>query len=108
MEFCFFGVEIEVIVKPHKVRSPLDPALYYQKLAASLQKRGQQARADKLDEQRYRKYPEHYDKLWITRDGSLGHPSIDRSKLSFLDAGNSNHNGSNPLGLSLTVCQQFL
>ncbi|KAG5744183.1 hypothetical protein H9Q70_013106 [Fusarium xylarioides] len=68
-----FGIEIEVIVEPHKVRTPLSTkhALYYGKLAASLRKRGLKAKADDL-QQGYTKRPEHYDKWWITKDGSLG------------------------------------
>ncbi|KAF4341880.1 swim zinc finger domain protein [Fusarium beomiforme] len=68
-----FGIEIEVIVGPHKVRSPLNTkhALYYGKLAASLRKRGLKAQADDL-QNGYTKRPEHYDKWWITKDGSLG------------------------------------
>lgn len=70
-----FGIEIEVIVAPHKVRYPLEEyhALYYGKLAASLRKRGLRAEADNLREG-YGKRPEHYDKWWITKDGSLGDP----------------------------------
>ncbi|KAF4957003.1 hypothetical protein FGADI_3415 [Fusarium gaditjirri] len=69
----YFGIEIEVIVGPHKVRPPLSAkhALYYGKLAASLRKRGLKAKADDL-QQGYTKRPEHYDKWWITKDGSLG------------------------------------
>ncbi|KAF5532982.1 swim zinc finger domain-containing protein [Fusarium mexicanum] len=68
-----FGIEIEVIVEPHKIRTPLSTkhALYYSKLAASLRKRGLKAKADDL-QQGYNKRPEHYDKWWITKDGSLG------------------------------------
>ncbi|KAI0481569.1 putative amidoligase enzyme-domain-containing protein [Xylaria cf. heliscus] len=70
-----FGVEIEVRVKPHKIRNPLSEkhALYYEKLAAALRNRGLKARADDL-QGRYGKHPEHYDKWWITKDGSLGDP----------------------------------
>lgn len=77
-----FGVEIEVRVEPHKIRHPLSEkhALYYEKLAAALRNRGLQARADDL-QGRYGKHPEHYDKWWITKDGSLGHPET-LSKLS--------------------------
>ena len=70
-----FGIEIEVCVKPHKIRNPLSShyALYYSKLAASLRKRGLKAKADDLASS-YAKRPEHYDKWWITKDGSLGDP----------------------------------
>ncbi|KAI8951760.1 putative amidoligase enzyme-domain-containing protein [Xylaria longipes] len=70
-----FGVEIEVCVKPHKIRNPLSEkhALYYEKLAAALRNRGLNAKADDLTGG-YSKHPEHYGKWWITRDGSLGNP----------------------------------
>lgn len=70
-----FGVEIEVIVEPHKIRPPLREkhALYYEKLAAALRNRGLKAKADSL-QAGYSKRPEHYDKWWITKDGSLGSP----------------------------------
>ncbi|KAI0440169.1 putative amidoligase enzyme-domain-containing protein [Xylaria telfairii] len=70
-----FGVEIEVRVEPHKIRSPLSEkhALYYEKLAAALRKRGLNAKADDLTG-RYQKHPEHYDKWYVTKDGSLGNP----------------------------------
>ncbi|TGJ80069.1 hypothetical protein E0Z10_g8703 [Xylaria hypoxylon] len=71
----YFGVEIEVRVKPHKIRNPLSEkhALYYEKLAAALRNRGLKATADDLTGG-YGKHPEHYDKWWITKDGSLGNP----------------------------------
>jgi len=81
MEFYCFGVEIEVIVKPHKIQHPLDRASYYGKLASALRRRRLEARADKLDGD-YMKRPEHYDKWWITKDGSLSGPGADRSKLA--------------------------
>ncbi|KAI1116789.1 putative amidoligase enzyme-domain-containing protein [Nemania sp. NC0429] len=70
-----FGIEIEVRAEPHKIRHPLSEkhALYYEKLAAALRNRGLKAQADDL-QGRYGKHPEHYDKWWITKDGSLGHP----------------------------------
>ncbi|KAI3332879.1 putative amidoligase enzyme-domain-containing protein [Ustulina deusta] len=70
-----FGIEIEVRAKPHKIRNPLSEkhALYYEKLAAALRNRGLNAKADDLTG-RYGKHPEHYDKWWITKDGSLGNP----------------------------------
>ncbi|KAI1749938.1 hypothetical protein F4782DRAFT_533020 [Xylaria castorea] len=70
-----FGVEIEVCVKPHKIRNPLSEkyALYYEKLAAALRHRKLNAKADDLMS-RFGKHPEHYDKWWITKDGSLGNP----------------------------------
>ncbi|KAH6633762.1 putative amidoligase enzyme-domain-containing protein [Boeremia exigua] len=70
----YFGVEIEIIAAPHKVRHPLLRAFYYEKLAAALRKRGEPSAADTLVE-KYRKRAEHYDKWWITKDGSLGNPA---------------------------------
>ncbi|KAF9777238.1 hypothetical protein IL306_004486 [Fusarium sp. DS 682] len=69
-----FGVELELIGEPKRVRHPLLRAVYYEELATSLRYDGADAEADKLD-QRYRKRPEHYDKWWITKDGSLGDPN---------------------------------
>ncbi len=77
-DYCF-GVEIELIAKPHKIRSPLRRCDYYEKLAESLRRQGEKATADKLDG-RYRKHPGHYDKWWITKDGSLGNPPHPQSK----------------------------
>lgn len=68
-----FGVELELIAEPKRVRHPLLRAVYYEELATSLRYDGAKAEADKLN-QRYRKRPEHYDKWWITKDGSLGDP----------------------------------
>ncbi|RKK11799.1 hypothetical protein BFJ66_g2115 [Fusarium oxysporum f. sp. cepae] len=68
-----FGVELELIAEPKRVRHPLLRAVYYEELATSLRYDGAEAEADKLN-QRYRKRPEHYDKWWITKDGSLGDP----------------------------------
>lgn len=71
MENYSFGVEIEMIAEPHKIRNDLVTlhALYYAKIAAALRNRGLPAASDEL--QLYRKHPEHYDKWWITKDGSL-------------------------------------
>ncbi|KAI0420541.1 putative amidoligase enzyme-domain-containing protein [Xylaria grammica] len=70
-----FGIEIEVRVEPHKIRPPLSEkhALYYEKLAAALRNRGLKAKADDLTGT-YHKHPEHYDKWYVTKDGSLGNP----------------------------------
>ncbi|KAI0099790.1 putative amidoligase enzyme-domain-containing protein [Nemania sp. FL0031] len=73
MRHYYFGVEIELIAEPHKVRNPLFRWVYYEKLATALRYQGLKALADKLDE-KYRKHREHYDKWWITSDGSLGNP----------------------------------
>ncbi|KAI1780348.1 putative amidoligase enzyme-domain-containing protein [Hypoxylon cercidicola] len=71
--YYYFGVEIELIAEPHKVRNPLLRWVYYEKLATALRNQGLDSLADKLD-QKYRKHGEHYDKWWITKDGSLGDP----------------------------------
>ncbi|KAJ6015342.1 amidoligase enzyme-domain-containing protein [Penicillium herquei] len=69
----YFGVEIELIAEPHLVRHPLARKFYYEKLAASLRYHDLNAKADSL-ECKYRKHCEHYDKWFITKDGSLGNP----------------------------------
>ena len=71
--YFYFGVEIEFIAEPHTVRYPLYRAFYYEKLAVSLRSHGLRAVADSLDDS-YRKHSEHYDKWFITKDGSLGNP----------------------------------
>lgn len=76
-----FGVELELIAEPKRVRHPLLRAVYYEELATSLRYDGAEAEADKLN-QRYRKRPEHYDKWWITKDGSLGDPEHPCSECS--------------------------
>lgn len=76
----YFGIEIEIIAAPHKVRHPLVRAFYYEKLAAALRKRGEPAVADTL-QGKYRKRPEHYNKWWITKDGSLKNPAHPLSKI---------------------------
>lgn len=76
-----FGVEIELIMEPRDVHFPHSPRVYYNKLASSLRYNGAAAIADTLD-RRYRKHPEHYDKWWITKDGSLGDPDFPSSKLT--------------------------
>ncbi|KAF7532918.1 hypothetical protein G7054_g7536 [Neopestalotiopsis clavispora] len=65
-----FGIEIEMQTKPHKIRLSADAILYYEKVAAAIRKRGLQAKADDLQNP-HRKYPEHYDKWWITKHTSL-------------------------------------
>lgn len=66
-----FGIEIEILAEPHKIRNPLEFPLYYEKLAVALRGRNLNAEADDL-QSAYRKHSEHFDKWWITRDGSLG------------------------------------
>ncbi|XXG94152.1 hypothetical protein Hte_000404 [Hypoxylon texense] len=70
MDSVRFGIEIEVIVEPHTLRSPLIPLDYYKKLVASLRKRGQKAQVDDM-RGGYRTNPQGTKKWWITRDGSL-------------------------------------
>lgn len=76
-----FGVEIELIVKPRDIIYPLSRPYYYKKLASKLKHYGLDAVGDKLNE-RYRKHPEHYNKWWITKDGSLGDPGSRRGRLT--------------------------
>ncbi|KAI0911252.1 putative amidoligase enzyme-domain-containing protein [Ustulina deusta] len=76
----YFGVEIELIAKPQDEQD-LPRRAYYEKLAWSLNQRGLSAVADRLDGSRYCKHPEHYDKWWITKDGSLKDPSYPRIPL---------------------------
>lgn len=66
-----FGIEIEILAEPHTIRCPLDYPLYYGKLAAALRNRGLNANADDL-QAGYSKHSEHFDKWWITSEGSLG------------------------------------
>lgn len=79
MGFCrsghfAIGVELELIGRPRIGRTR--PECYYADLANSLNNTltHSYAAADRLD-QPYRKYPEHYDKWWITKDGSLNNPA---------------------------------
>jgi len=81
-KYIFFGIEIEAIAEPHDVRHPLRRLTYYRELATSLRSNGLGAVADQLDE-RYRKHPEHYNKWFITKDGSLGDPSHPASEPPF-------------------------
>jgi len=67
-----FGVEIEAVVQPRKIKPEWrrKPEEYYKKLASALRKRGLSAVADDLSGS-HRSHPEHYDKWFITKDGSL-------------------------------------
>ena len=70
-----FGVEIELIAAPHKIRYPLTRSYYYEELAKALRANNIDAVADPLKpNERYRKHPEHYSKWFITKDGSIGNP----------------------------------
>lgn len=69
----FFGIELEIIAAPHTVQHPFLRWVYYEKLAESLRSCGAPAIADRLNGG-YSKHPEHYNKWWITKDGSLGDP----------------------------------
>ncbi|KAI2638790.1 putative amidoligase enzyme-domain-containing protein [Hypomontagnella submonticulosa] len=73
VSYCV-GVEIELIAEPIRVSHPLKRRTYYKNLADALISNGARAKADQLDET-YRKHSEHYDKWWITKDGSLGDPT---------------------------------
>lgn len=73
MDYYTFGVEIEAIVEPHQIRSLQTKErmkFYFDKLAKALRKQALKAQADDPTG-RYRKHSEHYDKWFITRDGSL-------------------------------------
>ena len=75
VDFYQFGIEIEMIADPHKIRDPLDRSVYYERLAQALRNSGVRARADDCRGQ-YRKHTEEYSRgWWITRDGSLASPS---------------------------------
>ena len=79
-----FGIEIEAVVEPWKVRPHWNnkPQEYYERLALALRNRHLKAVADRLDSNWQAHHPEHYDKWFITRDGSLtgvgnqGRPNI--------------------------------
>ncbi|TDZ54330.1 hypothetical protein CTRI78_v006382 [Colletotrichum trifolii] len=75
----YFGVEIELIASPRFLYLPHTRAVYYQQLAQALKQRRLRAAADSLVS--YCKHPEHYDKWWITKDGSLGKPEYPRIAL---------------------------
>ncbi|KAK5457171.1 hypothetical protein LTS15_004952 [Exophiala xenobiotica] len=76
----YFGVEIELVAEPHAVLPQSNRKsyykLYYEKLAACLRRHDIDAVADSLAGG-YRKHSEHYDKWFITKDGSLGIPTDD-------------------------------
>lgn len=79
-----FGVEIEVLVEPHKIRPPLNTrekhALYYEKLAKALRNRGLRAQHNDLTQTGQWRSTD-YTQWFITRDGSL--PSSENlSKIS--------------------------
>jgi hypothetical protein len=57
-----FGVEIEVVGEPWKVREGWRPQQYYDRLQKALENRGLAASVDR---------PDHYDKWFITTDASL-------------------------------------
>ncbi|KAL2826205.1 putative amidoligase enzyme-domain-containing protein [Aspergillus cavernicola] len=65
-----FGVEIEAVVQPYKIRPNWSPYQYYERLAQALRNRHLSAVADTAGSQ-YRRHPEHYNRWFITRDGSL-------------------------------------
>lgn len=66
-----FGIEIEAVVEPRKVRPEWQGQdhLYFGRLVQALKNRELMAMADNGP---YRaSHPEHYDKWFITKDGSL-------------------------------------
>jgi len=67
-----FGIEVEAVVQPWKVRPEWrgKPQEYYERLALALRNRNLKALSDNLAGS-YRSHPEHYDKWFITKDGSL-------------------------------------
>ncbi|KAL2070253.1 hypothetical protein VTL71DRAFT_13279 [Oculimacula yallundae] len=69
-----FGIEIEAVVKPQNDRLEWRgrPQEYYELLAADLRRRNIPAIADRLNAAWQAQYPQHYDKWFITKDGSLG------------------------------------
>jgi hypothetical protein len=68
-----FGIEIEAVVKPWKIRPNWRgfPQEYYEILAKALRNRGLKAIADRLNTDYQAQHPEHYNKWFITKDGSL-------------------------------------
>lgn len=64
-----FGVEIEVVGEPWKVREGWTPQQYYERLQKALQNRGLSAVADTSTVNENR--PDQYDKWFITTDASL-------------------------------------
>jgi hypothetical protein len=68
-----FGLEVEVVVEPWKVRPEWAnrPQEYYERLALALRNRKLKAIADTLTDRYCAQHPQHYDKWFITRDGSL-------------------------------------
>lgn len=71
-DFCV-GVEIEIIAESIEVYHPFIKEVYYEELAECLRRHETKAKADE-PKSKYRKHDEHYDKWWITKDGSLGNP----------------------------------
>ena len=66
-----FGVEIEMVLSPKHTQTASSKDGYWrEQLAALLRGQGLEAVA-RHDEERYRKHPEHYNKWFITTDGSL-------------------------------------
>ena len=68
-----FGIEIEAVVEPWKVRPEWSnrPQEYFERLAQALRNRGLKAAADSLNSSYRPQHPEHYNKWFITPDGSL-------------------------------------
>jgi hypothetical protein len=73
-----FGIEIEAILKPkdrhdHSEVSSSEQASYRDKLAAALRNKGLQSASHPANDPR-KNFPEHYNKWFITKDGSLSKP----------------------------------
>lgn len=68
-----FGIEIEAVVEPWKIRPEWrgKPQEYYERLALALRNRRLKSKADRLDASYQPQHSEHYDKWFITKDGSL-------------------------------------
>ncbi|KAH6633759.1 putative amidoligase enzyme-domain-containing protein [Boeremia exigua] len=68
-----FGIEIEAVVKPlhHQSTESAPPQAYYEILASELRRNGLPAVADRLNQAWQAQHPDHYDKWFITKDGSL-------------------------------------
>lgn len=68
-----FGIEIEAVVEPWKFRPQwrFNPEQYYERLALALRNRGRNAVADNLSLTWQPQHPEHYERWFITKDGSL-------------------------------------
>ena len=83
-----FGVEIEIIARPHRIKDlhERSHAEYYRDLSDAIKARLLSSASDPLPARGYQKHPEHYDKWWITKDGSLKISDADKSTLVPVEA----------------------